>query len=108
MNENILSGEVLDEQIEISLTELCQACSIQTEWVVELVEEGILQPISNSRDSRDSLQPWRFTAISLYKARTATRLQRDLGINIEGIALALDLLDEINQLKTRLARLEQD
>ena len=34
------------------------------------------------------------------------RLQRDLGINLAGIALTLDLLDEINTLEARLQQLE--
>jgi chaperone modulatory protein CbpM len=36
--------------------------------------------------------------------RAASRLARDLQINPPGIALALDLLDEIEALKTRAKR----
>jgi chaperone modulatory protein CbpM len=34
-------------------------------------------------------------------------MQRDLGINTPGAALALDLLDELEQLRSRLRRFEK-
>jgi chaperone modulatory protein CbpM len=36
------------------------------------------------------------------RARVASRLQGDLGINLAGVALALQLLDEIEELRERL------
>jgi chaperone modulatory protein CbpM len=36
------------------------------------------------------------------------RLQRDLGINLAGIAVALDLLDEVETLRARLRRLNTE
>ncbi len=100
MNENILSGILLDEQTELSLNDLSRACSSSAEWVIELVEEGVLQPISQKQVQ------WRFSATSLPRARTAMRLQRDLGVNLAGVALALDLLDEIETLQGHLCRFE--
>ncbi len=96
MNEKTLSGELLDEHTEITLTELCYSCSQHTEWVIELVEEGILDPVGRKQAQ------WRFSADNLRKAQTAMRLQRDLGVNLAGVALALDLLQEIELLWTRL------
>ncbi len=40
MNQKTLNGILLDEQIELSLNELCKACSSSAEWIIELVEEG--------------------------------------------------------------------
>lgn len=100
MKQEILNGILLDEQTELSLNELCRACSSSAEWIIELVEEGVLEPVIYQRTQ------WRFSASSLKKARTAMRLQRDLGINLAGIALALDLLDEIETLESRLCRFE--
>jgi len=42
---------------------------------------------------------WRFSGASVYRARTIQRLQRDLGVNIAGAALALALLEEIDTLQ---------
>ena len=46
----------------------------------------------------------RFRGASLPRARVAVRLTRDLEVNTAGVALALDLLDEIAELRSQLAR----
>lgn len=102
MKQKALSGIILDEQTELSLNELCRACSSSAKWIIELVEEGVLEPVGC-----EQIQ-WRFSGNSLQKAHTAMRLQRDLGVNLAGVALALDLLDEINTLQARLYRLEKN
>ena len=96
MPKRILTGTLLDEQVYVSVTEICQACSTRTEWVVDLVEEGILEPFG--KDPGD----WHFPSDSISRAHTARRLQRDLGINLAGVALALDLLAEVDALRSRL------
>ena len=100
MTQTILNGILLDEHTELSLNDLCRACSTSAEWVIELVDEGVLEPINYQQTL------WRFTGVSLKKAQVAVRLQRDLGINIAGIALAVELLDEIETLQGRLNCLE--
>ena len=100
--DKTLSGIVIDEHTELTLNDLSRACSSSAEWIIELVEQGTLEPISYRQTQ------WRFTGSSLQKARTAMRLQRDLGINLAGIALVIDLLEEIEQLRTRVHRLESD
>lgn len=106
----ILNGVLLDEQTELSLNDLCCACSRSAEWIIELVEEGALEPVAHEsmvQQPMAQLQTqWRFTADSLQRARTAMRLQRDLNINMAGLALALNLLEEIETLKARLTRYE--
>jgi chaperone modulatory protein CbpM len=102
MNNKSATCVVLDEQIEISLSDICHVCNCHAEWVVELVAEGILDPMGNDQ------KQWRFPGSSLQKAHTAMRLERDLGLNIAGVALALDLMEELAELRERLDRLEID
>ncbi len=99
MPTKILNGVLIDEQIRMSLGEICRACSRHAEWVIELVDEGVLEPTGPSPEQ------WYFPPAALQRALVARRLQRDLGINLAGVALALDLLDEINTLRTQLQRL---
>lgn len=80
------------------MNDLYQACFSPAEWIIDLVSEGVLEPINYQQTH------WRFSGISLQKAQTAVRLQRDLGINMSGIAL--ELLDEIESLQARLSCLE--
>ena len=96
-----LDGVLLNEDGCVTLAELCRACDIHAEWVMALVDEGILDPV-------DRKPTWRFSGNSLRRAMTIKHLQRDLQVNLAGAALALDLLDEINRLRNRLSVLELD
>ena len=100
MTTELLSGSVLDEQTELTLGDLCRACCRHAEWIVQLVDEGILEPAGHNPAQ------WRFSGTSLQKAHIAMRLQRDLEINLAGVALALDLMDEIESLRSLVCRLE--
>ncbi len=96
---SLLSGEVLEEDVELTLVELCRTCRVLPERLSELVEEGIVEPMG-----RDP-QHWRFRGASVRRVRCAMRLERDLGVNFAGAALALELLEELESLRARLDRL---
>jgi chaperone modulatory protein CbpM len=89
-------GLVPEEPPELTLTEVCGVCAVQTEFVVELVAEGVLAPAGQQPDA------WRFTYAHVQRVRVASRLQHDLGVNTAGIALALELMEEIEALRARL------
>ena len=91
-----LSGQVLDDETEVTLVQLCRSCDVQGELIEAMVEQGILEP-SGRRGSH-----WCFPSSSLRRTRITLRLQRDLGVNLAGAALALDLLDRIEELTTHL------
>ena len=93
-----LRGSVVEEEMELTTLELCRACHTSEQQIELWVFEGVLQPRGASRDS------WRFGGDSLARIRVATRLMRDLELNTPGIALALDLLERIAELESRLAR----
>ena len=94
-----LAGIILDEQTELTLAELSRACAAQAQFIIELVEEGVLDPAGGEPTH------WRFTGVHMRRARIAVRLQRDLGLNLAGAALALQLLDEVEALRLRLRAL---
>lgn len=100
MKNEPLTGLLLDEQCLLSLGELSRACDVSAEFIVELVHEGILDP-----QGVDTAH-WRFHGTGLRRARTVVRLQRDLGVNLSGAALALELMDEIETLRQRLRVLD--
>jgi len=98
-NEDLLTGVILDETIELTVDELCRSCSTRRDTILSMVEEGILQPVNRTGVS------WRFTGVSVKRAIKATKLHRDLELNLPGVALALDLMDEIDRLRARLAHI---
>jgi chaperone modulatory protein CbpM len=93
-----VQGSVVEEEIQFTLVELCRVCSATEEQVAALVSEGVLEPAGQR------IEEWRFAGTTLRRARVALRLTRDLEINAAGVALVLDMLDEIESLKARLAR----
>jgi chaperone modulatory protein CbpM len=93
-----VSAELIDAQSTLSLFELCRSCAVEAEFVESLVEEGILEP--TGRRGRH----WCFPGTSLRRTRITLRLQRDLGVNLAGAALALDLLDRVEELDARLRK----
>ena len=97
-----LHGELIDDSIELSLAELCRACRLPAERIFELVDEGIVDPRGRTPAR------WRFRGIHLRRVRRAQRLQRDLGVNTPGAALALELLDEVESLRARLRRYDPE
>jgi chaperone modulatory protein CbpM len=97
---NQQTGELLDDDAEMSLAQLCRVCVITREEVVDMVDEGILDPVGQRPAD------WRFQAICLRRVRVTLTLQQELGVNTPGAALALDLLEELDELRTRLRRME--
>ena len=91
----VLTGFLMDETVSLTLDEFSYACRVREQQIVELVQEGIIEPEIQQRD-------WYFPATQLRRARRAMRLRQDLDINLAGVALVLDLLDELEELRARL------
>jgi len=92
-----IQGIVLNEEARCTLADLCRVCSVNAEMIHEMIEEGIITP------EGPSMREWHFTSLAIKRVRTAIRLQQDLRVNLPGCALALDLLDELEELR-RLSR----
>ena len=98
---NYLECQVVEEDIRLTLFELCEASHASEETITSLVLEGVLEP------SGTQAQEWQFSGSSLRRARLAQQLTEDLEINTPGIALALDLLERIDTLQAQLTRLSR-
>ncbi len=96
MNERTpVHGDLLDEQMQLTLEELCQVCKADEHLVVEMVREGVVEAWTSETDQ------WVFSGVAVTRVRTAIRLQQDLDVNLPGAALALELIDEIERLRSR-------
>jgi chaperone modulatory protein CbpM len=58
-------------------------------------------------ESRVGQKEWRFSMNDLRRIKTALRLQRDLEVNLAGVALVLDLLDQLKELETQMSLFEK-
>ena len=66
--------------------------------MIELVEEGLLQPAGAGPAD------WQFDGRALPRARTAVRLAGDLRLSVGATVLVVELLDEIQTLRARFHR----
>lgn len=99
VEDKLLHGEILEEELYLTLAELCRVCDVSAESIVSLVEEGVLEPAG------EDMRQWRFSGESVTRVRVVARLQQDLGVNLSGAALALELMEEIRLLRARLEAL---
>lgn len=85
----------------LNLEELCRATQLSSEVVIEIVELGIIEPFGKAPRS------WQFNAHMVAITRRALRLHHDFETDWPGIALALSLIDELEELRNRNKALEQ-
>ena len=93
-----VTGIIFDETSEITLVELCEVCSVDQQTIKDLIAEGIIEPLANGGEKA------RLPYSSVRRTHTVVHLQRDLGVNLAGAALALELLDRIDNLRAQLRR----
>jgi chaperone modulatory protein CbpM len=96
LNTTWIEASVVENEVHMSIVELSHASRTPQELIMSWVSEGVLSPAGSSPED------WRFGGDSLRRAKTAAHLTHDLELNVPGVALALDLLDEIAQLRARL------
>lgn len=103
MEEPILSCEVVATDETLTFGQLCRSCGVDADWIRYLVEEGVLEAQTHT-----TAGTWYFTAGELPRAHTAKRLAHDLGLNVAGIALTLELIEENRELKRLMAKYTTD
>jgi chaperone modulatory protein CbpM len=94
-DEPALTGTLVDQSATLSIKDLSRMCNVEERHIVEFVEEGMLNVVEVRSE-------WHFTGDALRRARLAVRLERDLELNLAGVALALDLIEELQQLRREL------
>lgn len=85
-----------DEGTECTLGELVERSRLSPAEIVELVDYGVLPAVDPHSPQRH------FPARAVAAARMAARLRDDFEIDLRGVALALALLQRIEELEGRL------
>ena len=80
---------------------MCNKYHISEDLLSEMVEQGLFpnQPAESKQIALDQR--------AQRKMESAFRLHRDLGINLQGVALALELLEEMEKMREELAILRK-
>lgn len=94
--DNLLIGVLIEDTSTISFTEVCLKYNIPKELLIDMMEEGLFpnQPTEPEQIALDQK--------ALRRIESAFRLHKDLGINLPGVALAIDLLEEIEKMHKEL------
>ncbi len=100
-SQEIHSFEIVDEQAFIGLIEIVSYTNIERVRIIEMVEAGLLEPIGNA------IEQWQFALRDVRRIRAAQRLVNDLGVNLASAALILDLIEERDALRARVALLQR-
>lgn len=82
------------EVIYLSLEEITTRCHVEIGFVRALIHQGVVELAET--------EPPRLRAEDVLRIAKAARLSQDLGVNPEGIAVILDLLDRIDALESEL------
>ena len=95
-DRNMTSIEIIDDNEPLPLAELLAYSHIERTHLFELVDAGVVTPIGTA------VERWTFVRGDLRRVRAAHRLMSDLDINVGGVALVLELIEERNALLKRL------
>lgn len=100
-HETVISGIIIDNKTTVTIVEICQHYHIEKTLVFEMIEHGIIEPINSASDEM------LLDVFAQKRLRSALRLREDLEINLPGIALALELLDELESAHNELTVLRK-
>ena len=97
----IYEMDQLDTWVTCNLSELCLRNNLDSDFVVQCVEVGIADV-----EGTNPVE-WVFTSSAAVRVQKAYRLQRDLEINLNGLAMVLDLLEDVATLQDEVAYLRK-
>lgn len=96
----IHEAQLVGEAEWMAASEICRLCRLELDAVIELAELGLVSPRGYAPEQ------WQLPAAALPRLAVAGRLMHDLGINVSGAALAVELLEAQRELERRIHRLE--
>lgn len=97
----IFSDVVVGETTHLSITEFHDKYDIEEAVFFDMLEYGLFEP------RKIETETIYLDLDALRRIQLALRLQRDLGVNLPGAALAVDLMKELEELRKELATLHK-
>ena len=82
------------------MSELCRARGKPAEWILALVDEGVIDPVGAEQAHGH------FNGHCLHRVRIVHRPQSDLSLNLACAALTLELLEEVEALRNLITVME--
>jgi chaperone modulatory protein CbpM len=89
----------LDEHTTITLSELAELSGMSPDDISELIDYGVISPIEAHATQAT------FHAHYVITAKTAQRLRTDFELDTHGVALAMMLIERVQELEAQLREL---
>lgn len=96
-----LNEGCLLEETWLTVEQAAAICTVEPEWLAAHLAEGLFPPLEQTASA------WCWSSATLTRARRMRGLERDFDAAPELAALVADLLEEMDQLRSRLRRLER-
>jgi chaperone modulatory protein CbpM len=94
-DDDVLIGSLM-EDTWLTLEQVAAACSVEPAWLLRHIDEGLFP------HAESVAGVWRFSGSGLNRARRMRQLERDFDAVPELAALMADLLEEMDELRSRL------
>ena len=85
------------EDLWLDLEAFARACGVEQAFIRTLVEEELIRPGVGG-------PAWHFSGAEMARVRRIRRLQHAFEANLQSVAVMLELLDEIDDLRAALRR----
>lgn len=95
-----LTGIIIDEESTLTYVEVCERLQIPEELLHEMEVHGLFIAVSINQDKVLSQRAFQ-------RIEAACRLQQDLGVNLPGAVLAIELQEALEALRKQLKILER-
>ncbi len=93
--EEIVIVADLAEESVFTLMEVCQICHVTPQLIQDFINHDIIQLDSYRADHQ-------FTVDHLSRIQQSLRLQKELEVNLTGVAIILDLLDDRQKMQAEI------
>jgi len=97
-NTGLVAWVLVGADHPLAAQELANSCGATLDWVIELVELGIVEVAAGQLEP----EAWQFGSRELQRALEVRRLERDLSVALDVAALIVDLQQEVRRLKAAL------
>jgi chaperone modulatory protein CbpM len=96
MKTIIFSDVLVGEMMTLTLTEFEKQYQVDEAFLNEMLDHGLIEPTQLETEKMV------FDIQALQRIQSALRLQRDLEVNMPGIGIVLDLMDELHHAREEL------
>jgi chaperone modulatory protein CbpM len=97
----VIIADYSEESSPLSFEELCEICHISSDFINQLIDYEIIHPQGESPNE------WVFDLDQLQRIKTTLRLQHDLDVNLAGVVVVLDLLEQLDEIRERIKLFEK-